>query len=100
MAAIVRRKTYLRVWIVLELMLGASYGLSRINMGAGDVIVPLLLATGQMLLVMLFFMHARYSEHVVWIYAAIGFLWLAILVDLTLSDYITRGFDWWLNYSH
>ena len=99
MAAIVPKKIYWRVWIILELLLGASYGLSRITMGAGDLIVPLLLSTAQTLLVILFFMHVRYSEHVVWVYAAIGFIWLAILVDLTLSDYLTRGFVWWLGFT-
>ncbi len=99
MAAIISRRTYLRTWIVLEVLLGASYGLSLINMGAGDVIVPLLLATAQMLLVILYFMHARYSEHVVWVYVVAGFVWFAILVDLTMSDYITRGFVWWMGYN-
>lgn len=95
MAAIVPRKVFWRVWIVLELLLAASYGLSRIEMGGGDIVIPLLLSTAQTLLVILFFMHVRYSERVVWVFAAIGFLWLLILVDLTLSDYITRGYIWW-----
>ena len=98
MAAIIPRKTYLLVWLILELMLGAIYGLSRIKMGPGDVIVPLLLATGQMLLVLLYFMHLRFSSRLNWVFIGAGFLWLIILVDLTLSDYLTRGFVWWLGY--
>lgn len=98
MAAIVPRKTYLIVWIVLEVLLGTIYGVSRINMGAGDVVVPLLLAASQMLLVLLYFMHLRFTDRLNWVVIGAGFLWLLILVDLTMSDYITRGFVWWLGY--
>lgn len=70
------------------------YGLSRIDMGVGDLIVPLLIATAEMLLVILYFMRARFSEHLIWVIAGGGFLWLANFVDLMLSDYLTRGTAW------
>lgn len=98
MAARIPRKTYLTVWIVLELMLGTIYGVSRIDMGPGDVIVPLFLAAGETMLVLLYFMHLRFGHPLNWVFIGIGFLWLAFFVDLTLSDYITRGFAWWLGY--
>lgn len=98
MAAPTPRTICLRAWIVLLLLLGAICGSARIPMGPGDLIVPLLLATAQMLVVLLYFMHVRQSERVLWVYVGAGFLWLAILLDLTLSDYLTRGFDWWLGY--
>jgi cytochrome c oxidase subunit IV len=98
MAAIVPRKTSLKVWIILELMLAAIYGASRIEMGPGDVIVPLLLAAGQMVLVMLYFMHLRFSSRLNLLFMVGGLLWLAIFVDLTLADYLTRGYVWWLGY--
>jgi len=28
---------------------------------------------------------------VTWVFVAAGFIWLAIMIDLTLSDYLTRG---------
>jgi cytochrome c oxidase subunit IV len=45
----------------------------------------------KMLLVLLYFMHVRYSSRLTWIFVAAGFIWLLIMVDLTLSDYLTRG---------
>ena len=39
---------------------------------------------------MLFFMHLRGSEKLVWLYAAAGFVWLALLIALTMSDIVSR----------
>jgi cytochrome c oxidase subunit 4 len=44
-----------------------------------------------MLLVVLFFMHAKYSTRLTKIVIASGFAWLAILIAFTLSDYFSRG---------
>jgi cytochrome c oxidase subunit IV len=93
------KKTYLITWIILELLVGAIYGVSCIRMGAGDVIVPLFLAAVQTLLVLLYFMHLRFSERLIWVIIGGGFLWFAVLVDLTMSDYLTRGYIWWLGYA-
>ncbi len=94
MLAAVPRKTYLWVWIVLEVLVGVSWGFSRIDMGPGNVIVPVLIATVQMMLVILYFMHARYSPRLLWVFVGAGFFWLLIFIDLTLSDYLTRGSSW------
>jgi cytochrome c oxidase subunit 4 len=41
-------------------------------------------------IIILFFMHVRYSSKMVWVIAAAGFVWLLILVGLTLTDYFSR----------
>ncbi|HSU56194.1 MAG TPA: oxidase, partial [Candidatus Dormibacteraeota bacterium] len=41
--------------------------------------------------VILFFMHVRYNTRLTWVFVAAGFIWFLILVDLSLSDYLTRG---------
>ena len=38
-------------------------------------------------LVILFFMHVKYSSKLTWLVVAGAFLWLAILLGITLSDY-------------
>ena len=43
------------------------------------------------LLVMLFFMHVRWSTRLTWVVAASGFFWLLILFGFTMADYLTRG---------
>jgi cytochrome c oxidase subunit 4 len=41
--------------------------------------------------VLLFFMHVRYSTRLTALTAVAGFLWLAILIGITLTDYVSRG---------
>ena len=42
-------------------------------------------------LVILYFMHVRYSDRLTWVVVGGGFLWLAVLLVLTLSDYFARS---------
>ena len=61
------------------------------DLGALNVPVALAIAGGKALLVILYFMHVKDSTRVVWVYVAMGFYWFAILVGLTLADFLTRG---------
>jgi cytochrome c oxidase subunit 4 len=49
------------------------------------------IAVVKALLVLLYFMHLRYGSHLNWIFAGASFFWLAILLSLTVGDYLTRG---------
>jgi cytochrome c oxidase subunit IV len=44
-------------------------------------------------LVALIFMHLRYSRRLMRVVAAAGLFWLGILIALTMSDYLTRGWQ-------
>ena len=44
-------------------------------------------------LVVLYFMHVRYSSRLTGVVVVSGFLWLAMMILLTLSDYLTRGWS-------
>ncbi|MBI2220843.1 MAG: cytochrome C oxidase subunit IV family protein, partial [Acidobacteria bacterium] len=59
-----------------------------------NTIVALTIAVTKATLVVLFFMHVKYSTRLTWVVAASGVVWLAIMVSLTLSDYLSRG---WVN---
>jgi cytochrome c oxidase subunit 4 len=56
-----------------------------------NVIVALTIAVIKATLVILYFMHVRYSSHLIWVVFASALFWLALLFALTLSDYWTRG---------
>jgi hypothetical protein len=36
-------------------------------------------------------MHVKYGSRLTWVFAAAGFVWLSILLSLTLTDYLTRN---------
>jgi len=42
-------------------------------------------------LVILFFMHLRYSTKLTWLVVSAGFVWLSILILFTMTDVLTRG---------
>ena len=88
---IVPQKTYVLIWAVLLALLLLTWGIAQINLGSLNVVAALTIAVTKMLLVILVFMHVRYSTHLTWLFVAAGFIWLLIMIDLTLSDYLTRG---------
>ena len=56
-----------------------------------NLLVALGIAVTKATLVVLYFMHARYSAPLIWIVVAAGVVWLGILLLLTLADYASRG---------
>ena len=59
-----------------------------------NTIVALTIAVTKATLVVLYFMHVRYSPRLVWVIVAAALFWMAIMFSLTFSDYFTRG---WLS---
>lgn len=59
-----------------------------------NTIVALTIAVTKATLVVLYFMHVRYSSRLVWVIVAAALFWMGILFALTFSDYLTRG---WLS---
>jgi cytochrome c oxidase subunit IV len=55
-----------------------------------NTIIALTIASIKATLVVLYFMHVRYSSRLVWVIVTSALFWLAILFALTLSDYWTR----------
>jgi cytochrome c oxidase subunit IV len=67
-------------------------GVAFINLGGGlNAVVALAIAVFKALLVILYFMHARYSSRLTWIFAAAGVFWLMILIGGTMDDFLTRN---------
>ena len=67
-------------------VVAASFDLGRLN-----VIVALAIAVTKAILVVLYFMHVKYSKRLTRIAIFGGLFWFAIMVVLTLFDYNTRG---------
>jgi cytochrome c oxidase subunit IV len=85
------KKSYLLVWVALIALLALTWGLAEINLGPFNNVAALSISITKMLLVVLIFMHGRWEKPLTWIFIAAGLIWFFIMVDLTLSDYLTRG---------
>jgi cytochrome c oxidase subunit 4 len=90
---IVPKKTYFVVWAILMVLLFATWGFAEIDLRPFNAIIAMTIAVIKMLLIILYFMHIRYSNRLTWVFAGAGFLWLAIMILLTLNDYFTRGVE-------
>ena len=84
-----------RVYIVIFLALMLGTGLTvlaafRDFPGPLNVVVALTIAVVKATLVILYFMHVRYSPRLIGLIIAAALFWMAILFALTISDYSTR----------
>ena len=84
------RKVYFLVFGALMILTVATWLVAQVDLGWANDVVALAIAVTKALLVILFFMHVRYSTRMTVITALAGFFWLAILIFLTLNDYMTR----------
>jgi cytochrome c oxidase subunit 4 len=82
---------YYGVFLALIVGTGLTVAAAFVDMGALNNVVMLGIAAAKALLVILFFMHVRWSTRLTWVVVASGFFWLLILFTLTMSDYISRG---------
>lgn len=88
----VSTRVYFAVFGALLALTALTTGVAFVDLGrVGNIAVALTIATVKVVLVMLYFMHLRYSTRLTMIFAAAGIFWLGILLVLTLSDYFSRG---------
>ena len=71
-------------------LLFLSVGVAEVNLGRWNFLAAVAIATCKAILILLIFMHVRYSPRLIWLFSIAGFFWLAILFSLTFSDYATR----------
>ena len=82
---------YYAVFAALMIGTAITVAVAFVDLGALNNVVMLGIAITKALLVVLFFMHVRWSTRLTWVVAASGFFWLLILFGLTMQDYLTRG---------
>lgn len=82
--------TYYLVFAALIVLTALTVGASFLELGAWHVAVGLAFGVVKALLVALFFMHLIHGSRLTWLVVGAGLFWLAILLGLTLSDYLSR----------
>jgi cytochrome c oxidase subunit IV len=87
---IVSPGTYLAIILTLMVLTGITVWAAFVNLGPFNIVVALAIATCKATLVVLFFMHAKYSPKRTQLVILAGIFWLAILLFMTMSDYISR----------
>jgi cytochrome c oxidase subunit IV len=94
---VVPQKTYFIIFIILIGMTALTTWMATLdlpllwNTVPLNTVVALAIAIFKATLVILFFMHVKYSSNLTRAAVVAGFFWLAILITLTLSDVLTRS---------
>ena len=83
--------TYYAVFAALIVGTALTVAAAFLDMGVLNNVVMLGIAGTKAALVVLFFMHLRWSSRLTWVVAGCGVFWLLILFGLTMQDYLTRG---------
>ncbi|OLC91337.1 MAG: oxidase [Acidobacteria bacterium] len=87
---IVSWKVYLVIFVLLMVGTGTTVWAAFQNFGPFNIVIALGIATIKATLVVLYFMHARYSPRRTQLVIVCSVFWLAIMLALTLADYQTR----------
>jgi len=88
---VVPRKVYFAVFAALMVLTATTTAVAFMDLGPWNTVVALGIAFVKATLVALFFMHVKYSPRLTQVVVAGGLFWLAILIALTLSDFLSRG---------
>jgi cytochrome c oxidase subunit 4 len=92
-AHVVPVKTYVGIFLVLMALTGLTTGVAFIDLHAWNTPVALAIAVVKMVLVVLFFMHVKYSTKLTKMVIIAGFFFLMLLIAFTLADELTRGWS-------
>jgi cytochrome c oxidase subunit IV len=90
---IVSPKIYIGIFLSLMVLTAATVAAAYVNLGAFNIVIALAIASLKATLVVLYFMHVRYSPKRTHMVIIAAVFWLAIMLALTLSDYVTRDRD-------
>jgi len=88
---IVPVRTYLYTFVALLFLAGLTTAVAFVDLGRFNTVIAMGIALVKMILVLLIFMHLRYSAKLVRVVFIAGFFWLALLIGLTMTDYGSRS---------
>jgi cytochrome c oxidase subunit 4 len=87
---IIPQRIYILVFVTLLLLTLLTVDVAFYDAGWLNLYIALTIATCKALLVILYFMHVRYSPRLTWVFVGAGVFWLVILFVFTAADYFTR----------
>jgi cytochrome c oxidase subunit IV len=92
---IVSPRIYVIVGTILLILTGTTVAASYVEMYVFNAVVALLIAVVKASIVILFFMHVKYSSKLTKLTVAGGLFTFLVLISLTLADYFTRAWGRW-----
>ena len=84
-------RVYLLIFFALMALTAVTVAVAFIDLGALSTVVALAIAITKAGLVILYFMHVRYSSSLTGVFAGTGFIGLLVLIVLLMTDYLSRN---------
>jgi cytochrome c oxidase subunit 4 len=91
-AHVLPKSIYYGIFSALMVLTAATVGVAFVNLGSFNFPVAIGIAITKATLVVLFFMHVKYSSRLTKMVVAVAIFFLLIMLGLTMTDYLTR--DW------
>src|SRR5262249_49554254 len=89
---IVSPKLYVAIFLALLVLTGVTVGVTYIQLHAFNLAVAMAIAITKASLVILFFMHVKYSPKIIKVTVGMSFFFLLIMLMMVMSDYLSRGY--------
>jgi len=90
---VVSPRLYLGIFAALMVLTAVTVWVAFYDLRWLNVFVAITIAVVKATLVILYFMHVRYSSRLTQVIVAAGVVWFVILLVFTFSDYLTRGWS-------
>jgi cytochrome c oxidase subunit IV len=87
---VVPTRVYYLIFGILMVCTALTVAIAFVDLGPLNIVAALAIAVFKATLVVLFFMHVKYSTRLTWAVVVGSVFWLAILIVLTMGDYLTR----------
>jgi cytochrome c oxidase subunit 4 len=88
---VVSIKLYIGIFLALMMLTALTVAVAFVDLGLLNTVLALGVAVTKATLVVLFFMHVKYSSRLTWLVVASGFVFLAIMLAFTMADIVSRG---------
>ena len=83
-------RLYVLIFLTLMVLTAVTVAVAYVNLGELNKVVALGIATFKATLVVLYFMHVKYSSRLTKLVVVSGFFFLIVLLGLTMADYASR----------
>jgi cytochrome c oxidase subunit IV len=88
---VVPTRIYYAIFATLMILTAITVGVAYIDLGRMNVVAAIAIACFKAMIVVLYFMHVKYSSRLIQLTVIAGLYWMGILFALTFSDYLTRA---------
>ena len=88
---ILPKRVYYTIFAILMFCTYLTVQIAFFDLGRLNAIAALAIAAFKATMVILFFMHVKYSTRLTWVVVLGSIFWLGILIVMTAGDYLTRA---------